>query len=709
MANFAKVVIEIVAEPGASFHIDADGIDIHEGAVIQRSGPNEFTTSESELLQVVNLSNALGLDYKEPDGLVASLPIIVQSILEISPDLFGVSIEFTEYGHSFTENITPGWVDITITPENPPPPELEITTITVDEANGVNKCGTVKYNFQIENDVPSDFPIQITSPVSKTCPTANDLFFDYDRFPVPAVTLSIESAISNTDSTQLGTVTTWDFGNDDIIVEESISGATVIGTERLINIGFFTSLDIKYSLNGIDYQSGNVFYGLTPVVDAIFYVKDRFGCIKTGTFTVQGITIDKPDPIFNIVNNNSFKFFRKKAEEFDGKSLDGFPNFDNSQLNQQLYFNTEKTCYYQPVQHNDSPVSQILTNYETVTAELKELSTDEIVATLSPTEVVTNILQKDKRDCKIIGGESGKTIIYFTGGNIYEPDTTIVITTYSNPNLLLPSFLDSETINSGITVILSDNAVLNGTFKVEFAVSIELSDGSIARGLQINAVYTGSSNGTAVIGQGIYNALDYNVWEFTTAFEFIDDGYYYLDINATDVDPRYDDVQWLSEPIHLESNVWQKTTYIEWLNSENFEGSDFSTGIKHMLRIPARFVKYRNGGEKETFEDSQGRVEPLFEVIVRDITIETALIPQYIVEKLNLIIGHDNVTINGLKGTFVDKSEDEDIFEEQNRNYNSTAVFRLSESTTIGRSSVISEAGEILGVGSGTFVLSIKY
>jgi len=702
MATPARVEITILSYPVSGENIeiefDSEPILISERALAQRGGAGAFSIEDGDggqlsLDEIANkLTEALNLDYT-PGGLAASYPVIASRGISLDPVVW---LDATEIGHTFTLIQGRAWANVVITPEVPDPPTLEIDSITANIADGPDKCGTVRYDFIVYNAV---YPIDITSPVVKTAANAGELFFDFSRYPVPQDSLDITDDSTATDSVVLPRVSTYNLTGVDVL--ETFQGATITINTSIVNAGD-VGLSFTYSIDDSNYGPSNVFYGVTPG-NYTAYSLDNFGCKKTKTFEVVGITVDKPDPIFNIVNNNSFKFFEKQLEAFDGKT--SFPNYDNSQLNEQLYFNTEKTCYYQPVQQNDSPETQILTNYETVTAELKNLSTDKVVAILSPTEVVTNILQKDKRDCKIIDGDTDKTVIYFPGGNIYEPDTT----TYDNPNLLLPAFLDSETIESGVKVTLSGNAILNGTFDVEKSISIELSDGSIAQGIQINAIYTGVSTGTNAIVQSLYNSLDYNVWEFTTVFDTIQNGLYYLDVNGTDSDPRYLDVRWLSEPIKVEDSVWKKTTYIEWFNSENLEGSDFSTSIIHMARFPARFVKYGNGGEKETFEDSQGRVVPLREVIVRDITIETSLMPQYMVEKLNLISAHDNITINGLSGTFVDKSEDEGLLEEQNRNYKSVAVFRLSETTTIGGSSIISQAGEVLGVGAGNFVLSIKY
>jgi len=707
MANFARVEIEIISIPisgqNVSVQIDSDPTYISERPLSARTGPATFTIGVNIPDSVISLRSALELDY-ELGGLAVSFPITVtQNVAQNK-----VIITATEYGHSFTEQVTPSWCTVAIIPEVAPVPEFDIDAITIQEADGLDKCGTVRYDFTVKNDVPADFPVQIIDPVSKICNTSGDLYFYYGRNPVLSDLLRIESAQSIQATSNLNTVGTYTLDNVNVL--ESITGATAtINTTKYLDTE--VPLIISYSLDNVTFQSGNIYYGLTPG-SYTAYTKDQFACVKSAPFNIIGVTVDKPDPVFTISNNNSFKFFEKQSLPFTGKG-DSFPNYYNSQLNEQLYFNTEKTCYYQPVQQNDDPVTQILTNYETVTAELKDLNTDEIIATLAPAEVVTNILQKDKRDCIIIGGDPGKTIIYFNGGNIYEPGTTNVISTYNNINLLLPSFLDSDTINSGVKVDLSNNAVINGNFKIEGSVSIELQSGSnageIAQGIQINAVYTGSSDGTPAIVESLYNALDYNVWEFKTIFTTIPDGYYYFDVNGADTDPRYEDVRWLSEPINVENGVWEKTTYIEWSNTENFEGSDYSTGIVHMLRIPARFVKYRNGGGKETFEDSSGNVVPLKEVVVTDITLETSLLPQYIVEKINLIVAHDTIRINGLWGAFSDKSEDEDLFEDQNRNYKSVAVFRLNKTTSIGGSSVISESGKVLGVGSGTFVLSIKY
>lgn len=687
MANFAKIDITFneVAQLNNIFSFDATNpsISISETAKTVRFTPNQFEKGSTAEQSAEGYRAALVTDYGFQFD-ISRIGVIV-------------TIEADSYDIEFENFNFPAYVDVNYTPPVQPPSEFEIGTITAGESIGPNKCTEAMYSFTVLNSVPADFPIQITSPVSKIAATVNDLYFDYSRFPVPQQTLTIVSAQGGSPiSKLLPRVSTFDFGS--VSVQETFQGATITLNASIVNNGDI-GLSLTYSIDDVNYFASNVFYGILPGTRTA-YVKDNFGCTKTLPFTVVGITVDKPAPIFNISNGNSIKYY--KSETYDYKTT--FPFLDNADINNQDIFNTEKRCYKQPFQTNDSVPTQIQTNYDNTTVEIYNLYTDELITTISPTLVQENILQKDKRDCKIISGGDGKTNIYFPGGDIYDPDTTNVIGDYTNPSLKLPEYLDSGTLQSGVLATLSGNIYLNGSFDVEGKVYNSV---ILGQALQINAIYTGGINGEDAIVQNIYNALDYNDWEFSINWGGIGEGDYYIKVTSTDPDPRYNDVEWLSEPVSVKGRQ-NGTVYIEWFNSSNYAQMNYATGIVNFMRIPARFAKYQQGGEKETFESAEGNIQTLRTVLTRDITIETSIFPQYIQEKLNIINGHDNVTINGQKGAFVDKAEEEDLFDEQNRFYKQNAVFRLNKTDILtDTSGVVSDVEEVLGTGAGEFVLGI--
>jgi|GEM_PF-2798224 len=705
MATPARVEITIIDTPisgeNIAIEFDSELTYISERAVARRGRSAQFSIEDNDGNPLSfnaiadELTGALNLDYA-PGGLIGvNYPIVANRAISLDPTVW---LDATEIGHTFTLIQGRAWANIVITPEVPDPPQFEIDTITISEADGVDKCGTVRYDFTVKNDVPADFPVQILQPVSKIAATENDLFFDYNRFPVPAVNLVIESDQGVQATRLLQRVSTYNLDSVDVL--ESFSGATATINASIVNVGDI-GLNLTYSLDDAIYGASNVYYGLTPG-SYTAYTLDQYGCKQSVSFEVEGVTVDKPEPIFNIVNANSLKYYEKQAEAFDGKTT--FPNFDNSPTSEQLYFNTESKCYFQKVQTNDIITTQIQTNYDNIVINVRRLIDDVVVLNPTATKVVSNILQKDKRDCKIKTGASGKTNIYFPGGDTYTPDTSTKNGEYTNPNLLLPEFADPGTIASGITVTLSNNIELNGTFVVKETVYDE---GINGQAFEVNGVFTAEPTGAIV--QSLYNALDYNIWEFSINWGALElpPSNYYIQVLGTDPDPRYDDKEWPSEPINSSADIWKETTYIEYSNSDNFADMNYSTGIVNMIRVPARFVKYRNGGEKEVFEDSQGRIEPLREVVVRDITLETSLMPQYLQEKIEYVIGHDTIKINGLEGRFLDKSEIEDLLEEQNRSYKSVAVFRLNKTTTItDTSGVVGNEGVVLGADSG-FVIGV--
>ena len=121
--------------------------------------------------------------------------------------------------------------------------------------------------------------------------------------------------------------------------------------------------------------------------------------------------------------------------------------------------------------------------------------------------------------------------------------------------------------------------------------------------------------------------------------------------------------------------------------------------------MPARFVLFNNGGEKESFTTDTGRVIPLREILTRDITLETGLIPQYVLEKLYIASAHDNLVMNGLPVAQQEKGENESKLTEQNRMYTYSGVYRLNSTTIItDESGIVSSSGDVLGADSGLVI-----
>lgn len=681
--SFASIKIEFLSVPVAGDPLiklgfnDGALTEIEEAPVSVRGGKKQFQVFVDQLSTAESLTNAINLDYSA-GGLAASLPIAAE--VDANDD---VVITATEYGVVFTDISIPAWATTTITAEVPPTPEFEIGEITVSEADGVDKCGTCRYDFTVLNSTPASYPIQISTPVVKAVIDENDQFFDYVREHVPQATLQIQPDDGGEVSKLLPEVTIYSF--DSVSVVESFSGATItLITDRQI-----ADVDITftYSIDDVTYGASNIFYSVPPG-SYTAYVLDNLGCKKSLPFTVVGVTVDKPAPFFWIEDINPFKMYERTIFSPCGER----PNFNNSPIIDQGYWNIEKKNYLQLAQQCDINTMQIKSTYDNNALDIINCA-GEVVDTISVNLVKQNILLKDNRDCQIKSGGDGKTNIYYISGNTYEPDTTTINGTYQISNGLLPEFASDGNIASGITIDLSGTS-LNGVFKVQQSVYDNEINGYA---LQINAVFTGT-DGEAAVTQAVYNHEDYNIYEAVIDWSLIDVGIYTLTARATDTDPRYNDVYWDGE--YIDNAVeHKKSVLIKYSNPDNIEQADYSTGVEFQLRVPARDVKWRNGGDTENFISDDGTRKQLKGTIIDEIQLETILIPQYLNRKIQVASIHKELFLDGIECTLSEKGESEDKFSDRNPFYEYTAWYQFGEPIEIGDGSgIISDTGRILGV-----------
>jgi hypothetical protein len=92
------------------------------------------------------------------------------------------------------------------------------------------------------------------------------------------------------------------------------------------------------------------------------------------------------------------------------------------------------------------------------------------------------------------------------------------------------------------------------------------------------------------------------------------------------------------------------TVLIEYENTSNFDGVNYeagSPGPSFQLRIPAMFFEEENPQEQEDLELSNGVIVTLRQSIVEKRKMETGFMPNYMHRKLQKILMHDSVYIDG--------------------------------------------------------------
>lgn len=481
------------------------------------------------------------------------------------------------------------------------------------------------------------------------------------------------------------TVEKWDVGNV-VMSDDGKSGSltySIKPTPDLIDPELKVS--IQWSLDGISYQPYSTsFSGLTPYATYNAYAKDQYGGIRTFSFTATpNVQSRKVDPFFKIENCNSIKYY-----EINDKK----PFFDNASNCDQQLFNITYHRYYQPFLNTDIITTQIKSTYRNISINVK--NTDGEVV-LSPSAKLINQYteQIDRRDCTYVRDATGaKTLIYFNGGSLYEPDTYNVIGSYAGLSTL-PSFC-----YVGMYVELVGNG-LSGNYKVS---DIVFNDTQKKWCLSID--YALPSQSISGICQSTYNLEHWNVYEFDFITASLS-GTYTIEITATDNAPFYNPVKWVSDLIIVKSKI-KKHYEITATHSEPINQIDYSTGIEHLIRIPISSpYSYDSKGDSELFTADDGKIVIQKDIKTRIIKFTTSFVPQYVVEKLVYYSGHNGLKINGYDCVKIEDCEIKSFIENGANVYQVTMQLQLDESLVIADATgVVSESASVLGSTTDTVI-----
>jgi len=436
---------------------------------------------------------------------------------------------------------------------------------------------------------------------------------------------------------------------ESVVVVEAAEGATVSINAGVIQ-GDQSTVKV-YSINGANYQASPQFTGLIAGTYTA-YLQDDFAAHFTQEFTVAGgVVLDKPEPYFNIVKTNPLQFVNNE--------LIGIPNLDNAlfeTIQQSGYFpNVEHKHYSQIIANGDNIVTQVRNNYDDVTVQIFDCETDEAVATPSFDLKVNSIAKEDDRDCTIRSASDGKAVVYFESGNIYNPDPQ----PYANPAGGLFAFA-----KLGKRFTISGSSASDGIFNpIESYFDISLNQW----GIKLDVTYAGTINGDFARCLTVYDERQYNTYEFSTSFADLTLGQtYYTKTTATDPDPRYDPVEWISEPLTAISDV-SNTTIFDYRNAgEDTAGIDFTTGVTLRLRVYGRFMRGNNSLDiVNPFTSDTGKKVILKSISTRFVKFESMPMPYYSAEKISILSGMDTLNINEHPYA-IDESEEEDFVDENN-------------------------------------------
>jgi len=688
MANYARISIKFIAQPGTGdvisfglFHksesLEIPEIEFFLRAASVRTSPNQFEIGSHLEETAYNFYQAVLANKGTDPRLIIGMS--GPATVEIESTEYDKKFDDYLYDLSFGSLVYNNKITVTVTEEVVPAPEFSIISIDSQPPQTLPVCDNQRVKLTVENAV---YPITIDSAAgTKTAANDSELWVELPRYIPGEITLTDDTGA--TDSITPVSISKHIISSID--VNEDISGASItINTELEYEVTPSGLLNLQYSLDGTNYQNSNTFFGILPG-SYTAYIRDSFNCIKTQSFSVEGLETPRPEPNFTIEKANPLRFVNAVSPEFR--------NVENTLYNEQENTNIEKYYFRQPFQSGSIVRTQIKTSYRDLVAKVYDCNnelTDEII----PEKKITNIAQKDKRDC--IGAtnpENGNLIVFFPAGNIYEPGTSNVINTYSSrgplPNFVQIVMLCSLSLGVGdfnnITVKDIVYSERFGYWCLEFNVQSELG----------NNISSGTCEST-------YNAEIYDIFEF--AFSKLN-GQYRVEIEATDDNSNYPDLLHVSEPIFFDE--LEKIVTIQYSSEDNQSGINYQTGIEFLLNIPGRLFNYSQGGEDESFTDDLGNKIIQKAVYVQQRELQTGMIPDWLAEKIVIASTHENLKINGLDLTMMDRPEVESKSENNNPLYVLTCIYQLNNKITrdeqVGivsssRAVIGSDAGAVLGV-----------
>jgi len=206
---------------------------------------------------------------------------------------------------------------------------------------------------------------------------------------------------------------------------------------------------------------------------------------------------------------------------------------------------------------------------------------------------------------------------------------------FAKRDSLLPNFdnrLHSEMVHAGLTPICYYQKVVKGN---EITIQIRTDYDSVT------AEIINESNISTPITVVLKNSYtSFSTYEFT--YTFSTEGLFRLKVYGTD--SSQDSVIFESEPIYVQ-NEHPNTLLIECWNNSNTEYMDYSTGIKHTIRVESR-IPYNEDDTDENIYDNQNKKTKTYSATAFVAEFITGAIPEYLVRQIVLAQGLFNFWVN---------------------------------------------------------------
>lgn len=622
METFSYIVLtfndELVATDTVSFEYgdgDSSQTVTESWAPVRYESGKVPITDATDIVgeaSAINFVKAFNSDYN------------VSNLFIVERDGNEVTIKCTLYGIDFDNISVPESIDASTQTGTVP---FEITDVSFTPGSVCSKI-TVTVTTSLLAD-------EIIEPIEQM-PTTNPIVFEYDRG------LSFDMHVRRGTEHKyrvVGTPSNFFPSGINLIINDNPAGSSV---EIRAAAPF---LEFTYSLDGINYQSGNVFSNLIGGTYRA-YVKDQYGCVTYKDFELDSFGINIP--FFYVSETNSIRF----ANRVTWADCGNYKNDFNT-----LSCEADVKIPYKEIQQFqacDVITTQFKSNYVTNAVSVNGVE-------FPLTKKTSFMRRKDKRDAVLcnLGDGSTRTGIYFNSGNLYDYDTGDDIGDYTL-NGALPEW------GKAGNYVKHPNG---NWYLIEDVVYLE------SKAAEVLVISTGVAPifdfNTQV--SCFYNLQNYEVYEFTIDFEAYNNSDVEVRILATD--SYFDDLEFLSELIMVRTRHLN-TVEVQYSNNENTD-IYYATGIFNKIRMPLESKVGKPIDETEIYNTDTDTI--LLSTDVRKSDVFTfGDVTKQMMWKLVAALSHSNVRLDGVD--YVKQSIEVDNVSEQTNLYSVKATMILASS-----------------------------
>ena len=147
-------------------------------------------------------------------------------------------------------------------------------------------CQGAERHYRIDGETGSTYTWTLTDPqgtITTLPETADTITINWNKLPGNYILSTLQTSIHGCDSLELGTIKV--FENPEITQIQPFNSSNFLANGYAIVKAGSTIQAVEYSLNGVTWQSSNVFKNLKPATYTA-WVRNRNGCIVSEQFTI---------------------------------------------------------------------------------------------------------------------------------------------------------------------------------------------------------------------------------------------------------------------------------------------------------------------------------------------------------------------------------------------------------------------------------------